>query len=83
MANLSLGGDGNGKATAIPGPEGNASLLKLEELGLAYTLYQHAEATTLEDQAAHVGHLEGVLTKNLLLRVSGLCMCVGACVLCT
>lgn len=61
---------GNGKAVEIPGPEGNASLLKLEELGVGYKLYEHAEATTLEEQAAHVGHLPGVLTKNLLLRVS-------------
>ena len=53
MATLSLG-DGDGKATAIPGPEGNAALLKLEELGLAYALYGHAEATTLEDQAARL-----------------------------
>lgn len=69
MAGLSLG-DGNGKATPLAGTnEGNASLLKLEELGQAYALYQHAEATTIEEQAAHVGHLPGVLTKNLLLRV--------------
>jgi hypothetical protein len=69
MAGLSLG-DGNGKATALTGTnEGNAALLKLEELGQAYALYSHAEAATIEEQAAHVGHLPGALTKNLLLRV--------------
>lgn len=70
MAGLSLDGNGNGKATPLAGTnEGNPSLLKLEELGETYALYQHAEATTIEEQAAHVGHLPGVLTKNLLLRV--------------
>lgn len=75
MAAMSL--DGNGKATPLTGTnEGNASLLKLEELGEAYALYQHAEATTIEEQAAHVGHLPGMLTKNLLLRVR-LLACLG------
>lgn len=73
MAAMSL--DGNGKATPLTGTnEGNTSLLKLEELGEAYALYQHAEATTIEEQVAHVGHLPGVLTKNLLLRVRA-CVC--------
>lgn len=68
MAGLSL--DGNGKATPLAGTdEGNLPLLKLAELGETYVLYEHAEATTIEEQAAHVGHLPGVLTKNLLLRV--------------
>ena len=77
MAAMSL--DGNGKATPLTGTnEGNASLLKLEELGEAYALYQHAEATTIEEQAAHVGHLPGVLTKNLLLRVRLLACYLGS-----
>lgn len=46
----------------------NLSLSKLQELGVSFKLYKHAEATTIEEQALHVGHLPGVLTKNLLLR---------------
>jgi len=46
----------------------NASLAKLQELNVAFKLYQHPEATTIDEQAQHVGHLPGVLTKNLLLR---------------
>ena len=57
------------KLTEVAGNEGNPSLEKLESLGVAYTLYQHPEATTVEEQAVHVGGLPGVLTKNLLLRV--------------
>lgn len=46
----------------------NASLAKLQELNVALKLYQHPEATTIDEQVQHVGHLQGVLTKNLLLR---------------
>lgn len=78
MAAMSLNGNGDGKAMPLTGTnEGNASLLKLEELEEAYALYQHAEATTIEEQVAHVGHLPGVLTKNLLLRVRA-CVCVDS-----
>ena len=56
-------------ATQVQGNEDNPSLLKLEEVGVTYALYKHEEATTIEEQFKHVGHLPGVLTKNLLIRV--------------
>lgn len=66
VSNISL----DDKAMQISGNEDNASLVKLEELGVEYKLYKHAEATTIDEQKEHVGHLPGVLTKNLLIRVS-------------
>lgn len=55
--------------TEVSGNEGNPSLEKLESLGVPYQLYTHPEATTVEEQFKHVGHLPGALTKNLLLKV--------------
>lgn len=46
----------------------NASLGKLKELGVSFKLYSHPETATIDKQAEHLGHLPGVLTKNLLLR---------------
>ena len=69
VANLSLADKEPAVEMAAGAEVGeNASLAKLQALGVAFKLYQHAEATTIEEQAQHVGHLPGVLTKNLLLR---------------
>ncbi|RYG65378.1 prolyl-tRNA synthetase associated domain-containing protein, partial [archaeon] len=39
-----------------------------EELNLVQQTHQHEAAFTVEEQAVHVGHLPGALTKNLFLR---------------
>eukprot|EP01039_Chlorochromonas_danica_P005013 gene5013-5505_t len=39
-----------------------------QELNLSQTTYEHEAAFTVEEQAVHVGHLKGTLTKNLFLR---------------
>ena len=54
--------------TAVEGDEGNAALQALASLGIQGTTYRHPEAMTVTEQAAHVGHLPGLLTKNLFLR---------------
>eukprot|EP01041_Mallomonas_annulata_P010901 gene10901-22754_t len=40
----------------------------LIELNITSTTYSHAHAFTVEEQAVHIGHLPGTLTKNLFLR---------------
>jgi len=44
------------------------AIAKLAELGIAQTTYAHPETTTVELQAQVVTGLEGVLTRNLLLK---------------
>jgi len=58
----------SGKCTKVSGTEGNVALEKCKELGLSQTTYAHAEAHTVEEQFAAVGHLDGMLTKNLVLK---------------
>lgn len=49
--------------------EDNAALDKIEELGIAASLYEHVAAFTVEEQAAALGSLSGVKTKNLFFKV--------------
>jgi hypothetical protein len=56
----------------IEGTEDNASLKVLTEIGEPFQLFSHPLATTVEEQAQHVGSLPGVLTKNLFFKVRGL-----------
>ena len=58
-------------AVAMPesvGMPDNAAVAKLTELGIASRTFSHAEAMTVEEQAAAVGSLPGALTRNLLLK---------------
>jgi prolyl-tRNA synthetase len=48
--------------------ESNAITSLLKELKIESQTYQHDAAFTVEEQAVHVGHLKGALTKNLFLR---------------
>jgi hypothetical protein len=43
-------------------------LTLLDQLQLGATTHTHEAAFTVEEQAAHVSHLPGTLTKNLFLR---------------
>ncbi|CAN6465829.1 unnamed protein product [Victoria cruziana] len=43
-------------------------LERLKELQLNFSTYNHPAVLTVEDQAKYVGHLEGALSKNLLLK---------------
>lgn len=56
----------------IEGTEDNASLKVLADIGEPFQLFSHPLATTVEEQAQHVGSLPGVLTKNLFFKVRGL-----------
>ncbi|OEL24048.1 Prolyl-tRNA synthetase associated domain-containing protein 1, partial [Dichanthelium oligosanthes] len=40
----------------------------LQELKIEFTCYDHPVVLTVEEQAKHVGHLGGALSKNLLLK---------------
>ena len=40
----------------------------LKQLSIDANTYQHEAAFTVEEQATHVGNLNGTLTKNLFLR---------------
>ena len=55
-------------ATTADANEQNAITELLSQLKLEAKTYQHAAAFTVEEQAVHVGHLKGSLTKNLFLR---------------
>lgn len=66
-----------GKSAALPVNEDQmlSSSTRCEELladltshGIQYTVHGHAAAFTVEEQASVVGHLPGVLTKNLFLK---------------
>ena len=48
--------------------EQNAVISLLGQLKIDAKTYQHDAAFTVEEQAVHVGHLPGLLTKNLFLR---------------
>jgi prolyl-tRNA synthetase len=48
--------------------EQNAITELLSQLKLEAKTYQHDAAFTVEEQAVHIGHLKGSLTKNLFLR---------------
>ncbi|CAL4885536.1 unnamed protein product [Urochloa decumbens] len=43
-------------------------LARLQELKIDFTCYDHPVVLTVEEQAKHVGHLGGALSKNLLLK---------------
>ncbi|CAN6245964.1 unnamed protein product, partial [Urochloa humidicola] len=43
-------------------------LARLQELNIDFTCYDHPVVLTVEEQAKHVGHLGGALSKNLLLK---------------
>ncbi|KAG2654296.1 hypothetical protein PVAP13_1NG474100 [Panicum virgatum] len=43
-------------------------LARLQELKVDFTCYDHPVVLTVEEQARHVGHLGGALSKNLLLK---------------
>ncbi|CAD6249353.1 unnamed protein product [Miscanthus lutarioriparius] len=43
-------------------------LARLQELKIYFTCYDHPVVLTVEEQAKHVGHLGGALSKNLLLK---------------
>ncbi|KAJ1281178.1 hypothetical protein BS78_04G288200 [Paspalum vaginatum] len=43
-------------------------LALLQELKIDFTCYDHPAVLTVEEQAKHVGHLGGALSKNLLLK---------------
>ncbi|WVZ73494.1 hypothetical protein U9M48_021794 [Paspalum notatum var. saurae] len=43
-------------------------LARLHELKIDFTCYDHPVVLTVEEQAKHVGHLGGALSKNLLLK---------------
>ena len=55
-------------ATAVDDAEQNVITALLGELKIESKTYQHDAAFTVEEQAVHVGHLNGSLTKNLFLR---------------
>ena len=55
-------------ATTADANEQNAITELLSQLKLEAKTYQHDAAFTVEEQAVHVGHLKGSLTKNLFLR---------------
>lgn len=66
-----------GRSAALPVSEDQmlSSPTRCEELladltshGIQYTVHDHAAAFTVEEQASVVGHLPGVLTKNLFLK---------------
>uniref|UniRef100_A0A0A9CSI6 YbaK/aminoacyl-tRNA synthetase-associated domain-containing protein n=1 Tax=Arundo donax TaxID=35708 RepID=A0A0A9CSI6_ARUDO len=43
-------------------------LVRLQELKIDFTCYDHPVVLTVEEQAKYVGHLGGALSKNLLLK---------------
>ncbi|BAF10147.1 Os02g0767700 [Oryza sativa Japonica Group] len=43
-------------------------LARLQELNIEFSCYDHPVVLTVEEQAKHVGHLGGALSKNLLLK---------------
>lgn len=43
-------------------------LARLQELGIAFDSYEHPVVLTVEEQAKHIGHLEGGHSKNLFLK---------------
>uniref|UniRef100_A0A0D9YYM9 AP2/ERF domain-containing protein n=1 Tax=Oryza glumipatula TaxID=40148 RepID=A0A0D9YYM9_9ORYZ len=47
-------------------------LARLQELNIEFSCYDHPVVLTVEEQAKHVGHLGGALSKNLLLKRLGL-----------
>ena len=55
-------------ATLADESELNVITALLGELKIVSKTYQHDAAFTVEEQALHVGHLQGSLTKNLFLR---------------
>lgn len=55
-------------ATLADDSELNVIITLLGELKIESKTYQHDAAFTVEEQAVHVGHLNGSLTKNLFLR---------------
>ena len=55
-------------STAADDSEFNSITALLTELKVESHTYQHDAAFTVEEQAVHVGHLKGSLTKNLFLR---------------
>lgn len=56
-------------ATTSPAPdEPNIALDLLKELKIESKTHSHPEAFTVEEQAQHVGHLPGALTRNLFVK---------------
>lgn len=59
---------GSTSTTFADASEQNAVTDLLSQLKIDVKTYQHDAASTVEEQAVHVGHLQGSLTKNLFLR---------------
>ncbi|KAL6774131.1 hypothetical protein ACKKBG_A23880 [Auxenochlorella protothecoides x Auxenochlorella symbiontica] len=53
-------------------------LARLEALNISFDKVQHGPVMTCDAQAAALGPVEGIILKNLLLKVYGLCFRIWA-----